>query len=204
MAGLATGPINPEQWGEAPRDCDFFDVKGDVEALLRRCRAGETLSFEAVSIPALHPGRCARVLVDGVSIGSLGEVHPAIAREWKHPAPVYLFELSLCALSRGRPLRFEPLSKDLAVRRDLAVVVDESVTAEALRRCVGHAGVDVLDNLELFDVYRGEGIDSGKKSLAIGLSFRHGSRSLVDTEVEQGLRAIVDALEKQLGAVLRG
>lgn len=204
VAGLATGPVNPEQWGEAPRDCDFFDIKGDVEALIRRCRAGDTLSFESASVPALHPGRSARVLVDGMSIGSLGEVHPGIAREWKHSAPVHLFELSLSALSRGRPLRFEPLSKDLAVRRDLAVVVDESVTAEALRCCVGHAGVDVLDNLELFDVYRGEGIDPGKKSLAIGLSFRHGSRSLVDTEVEQGLRAIVDALEKQFGAVLRG
>ena len=203
VAGLATGPVNPEQWGESPRDCDFFDVKGDVEAVLRRCRVGGKVSFEAVPLSALHPGRCARVLCDGAPIGSLGEVHPALAREWKHPAPVYLFELSLSALSTGRRLRFEPLSRDLAVRRDLAVVVEESVSAEALRSCVGHAGVDVLENLELFDVYRGEGIDSGRKSLAIGLSFRHGSRSLVDEEVEEAFRAIVDALAEHLGAVLR-
>jgi phenylalanyl-tRNA synthetase beta chain len=84
------------------------------------------------------------------------------------------------------------------------MVVDESVSSDAIRACVGQAGVDVLDNLELFDVYRGEGIDSGKKSLAIGLSFRHGSRSLVDEEVEEGFRTIVSALETRLGAVLRG
>ena len=204
VAGLATGPVNPEQWGEAARNCDFFDVKGDVEALLDRCRVRTTVSFEAASLPALHPGRSARLLCDGTPIGSLGEVHPELSREWKHTAPVYLFELSLSALSGGRRLRFEPLPRHLAVRRDLAVVVDESVSAEKLRNCVGQAGVDVLENLELFDVYRGEGIESGKKSLAIGLSFRHGSRSLVDEEVEEGTRSITSALAKHLGAVPRG
>ena len=204
VAGLATGPVNPEQWGEKTRDCDFFDIKGDVEALLERCRVDGTVSFEAASMPALHPGRSARVLQDGAPIGSLGEVHPELSREWKHTAPVYLFELSLSSLSAGRRLLFEPLPKHLPVRRDLAMVVDESVSSEAIRACVGQAGVDVLDNLELFDVYRGEGIDSGKKSLAIGLSFRHGSRSLVDEEVEAGFRVVVSALETHLGAVLRG
>ena len=204
VAGLATGPVYPEQWGEATRDCDFFDVKGDVEALLERGRVSGRVTFERASLPALHPGRAARALCDGTPIGSLGEVHPELAREWKHAAPVYLFELSLAALSRGRRLRFEPLSRHNAVRRDLAIVVDESVSAEALRDCVGHAGVDVLENLELFDVYRGEGIDSGKKSLAIGLSFRHGSRSLVDQEVEEGFRTIANALATHLGAVVRG
>ena len=204
VAGVATGPVNPEQWGEAPRDCDFFDTKGDVEALLGRCRVSGKVSFEAASLPALHPGRSARVLLDNSPIGSLGEVHPELAREWKHTTPVNLFELSLSSLSDGRRLQFEPLSKHLPVRRDLAVVVDESTSAEAIRACVGQAGVDVLDNLELFDVYRGEGIDSGKKSLAIGLSFRHESRSLVDEEIEEGFRIVVSALETCLGAVLRG
>ena len=204
VAGVATGPVNPEQWGEAARDCDFFDMKGDVEALLERCRVSGRVSFEAASLPALHPGRSARVLFDDSPIGSLGEVHPELTREWKHTTPVHLFELSLSSLLVGRRLRFEPLSKHLPVRRDLAVVVDESTSAEAIRACVGQAGVDVLDNLELFDVYRGEGIDPGKKSLAIGLSFRHGSRSLVDEEVEEGFRIVVSALETRLGAVLRG
>ena len=204
VAALATGPVNPEQWGERARDCDFFDTKGDVEALLERCRVNGTVSFEAASLPALHPGRSARVLLDGIPIGCLGEIHPELSREWKHTAPVYLFELSLSSLSAGRRLLFEPLPKHLPVRRDLAMVVDESVSSDAIRACVGQAGVDVLDNLELFDVYRGEGIDSGKKSLALGLSFRHGSRSLVDEEVEEGFRIIAGALESRLGAVLRG
>ena len=204
VAGLATGPVHPEQWGEKVRDCDFFDVKGDVEALLERSRVQGTVSFETASLPALHPGRSARVLLDAVPVGSLGEVHPELSREWKHTAPVYLFELSLSSLSAGRRPFFEPLPKHLPVRRDLAVVVEESVSSAAIRACVGQAGVDVLDNLELFDVYRGEGIDSGKKSLAIGLSFRHGSRSLFDEEVEEGVRTIAGALETRLGAVLRG
>ena len=204
VAGLATGPLMPEQWGEAARNCDFFDVKGDVEALLARCRVSGGVSFEAASHPTLHPGRCARILRDGVTIGTLGEIRPELARGWKHAAPVYLFELSLPALSAGRQPRFGTLSKHPAVRRDIAVVVEESVTAEALRACVGQAGVDVLDNLELFDVYRGEGIDSGKKSLAFGLTFRHGSRSLGDAEVEEGFRIIANALAEHLGAELRG
>ena len=203
VAGLATGPLNPEQWAESPRDCDFFDVKGDVEALLERGRMEGTVSFEAAPLPALHPGRSARVVHDGISIGSLGEVHPELSRAWKHAAPVYLFELSLPVLCAGRRLRCEPLPRHPAVRRDLAVVVDESVSVEALKGCVGQAGVDVLENLELFDVYRGEGIDPGKKSLAIAICFRHGSRSLVDEEVEEGLRTITSALGKHLGAALR-
>ncbi len=205
VAGLATGPVNPEQWGEEARDCDYFDTKGDVEALLERCRVNGAVSFEpATSLAALHPGRSARVLLDGARIGSLGEVHPELSREWKHTSAVYIFELSLSSLSAGGRPEFEPLPRHLPVRRDLAVVVDESVTSDAIRACVGQAGIDLLENLELFDVYRGEGVDSGKKSLAIGLSFRHGSRSLVDEEVEEGVRVIVSVLEAHLGAVLRG
>ena len=203
VAGLATGPVNPEQWGETARDCDFFDVKGDVEALLERCRVRGRVSFEAVPLPALHPGRSARVLLDRVPLGCLGEAHPELAREWKHAAPVYLFELSLSALGAAGPLRFEPLPGHLPVRRDLSVLVDESVSAEALRDCVGQAGVDVLENLELFDLYRGEGIDPGKKSIAFSLRFRHGSRSLFDAEVDRGVRTVVEALQERLGAVPR-
>ena len=204
VAGLVTGPLVPEQWGAPVRNCDFFDVKGDVEALLARCRVSRGVSFEASSHPALHPGRCARILSGGTVVGLLGEAHPDLSGAWKHPFPVYLFELALADLPEGSQPRFQPLSRHPAVRRDIAVVVDAPVTARELGECIGQAGVDVLDEVELFDVYCGEHIDSGKKSMAVGLTFRHLSRTLTDAEVEEGFRAIVDVLAGRLGAELRG
>ena len=205
VAGLATGPLVHEQWGAPARNCDFFDVKGDVEALLARCRVnGGRGAFEASSHPALHPGRCARILSGGTLIGLLGEVHPDLSRTWKHPFPVYLFELALAALPEGSPPRFQALSRHPAVRRDLAVVVDAAVTAGELGECIGQAGVEVLADLALFDVYCGEHVEPGRKSMAVGLTFRHLSRTLTDAEVEEGVRAIVEALAGRLGAELRG
>ena len=204
VAGLATGPLVHEQWGVPARNCDFFDVKGDVEALLARCRTNREVYFEAAPHPALHPGRCARILSGGTVIGVLGEAHPALSRTWKHPFPVYLFELTLDALSEGRQPRFRPLSRHPAVRRDVSVLVAESVTARDLEKCIAQAGVDTLDKLELFDVYCGEHIDSGRKSIAVGLTFRHLSRTLTDAEVDEGFRAIVNVLAERLGAELRG
>jgi phenylalanyl-tRNA synthetase beta chain len=117
---------------------------------------------------------------------------------------VYLFELDLDAVQAGHPAEFRALSKYPTVRRDVSVVIDESVTAEAVRDCVGQVGIPVLENLELFDVYRGEGIDSGKKSLSLGLTFQDSSRTLTDAEVDQSVDQIVTSLRTNLDAILRG
>ena len=204
LGGIASGPVLPEQWGEVTRNADFFDLKSDVAALLGHLQATEALDFEPADHPALHPGQAASIRRNGDVVGRLGALHPAIARQHKLTAPVLVFEITLDAIRTGQLPKFEALSRYPAVRRDIAVVLDEDVTAKALRNCVGQAGVDVLKNLELFDVYRGEGIDSGKKSLAIRLTFQASTRTLNDAEIEAAEAAIIDTLAQKLGAVLRG
>ncbi len=204
IGGIVMGPVAPEQWGSESDNADFFDLKSDVEALLGFAGASSELEFVPDDHPALHPGQAARVMRGGEVIGRLGALHPGNLKRHKLTLPVLVFELDLEAVQAGQLPRFEALSRYPAVRRDIAVVVDESVTAKALRDCVGQAAGDVLKNLELFDVYRGEGIDSGKKSLALKLTFQDPSRTLNDQEIDAAEAAIVDALAKNLGGSLRG
>jgi phenylalanyl-tRNA synthetase beta chain len=204
IGGVATGPAQPEQWGLEGRPADFYDVKSDVEALVGLAGDERHFDFEAAVHPALHSGQCARVVHGGETVGWLGAVHPRLTSDWRLSTPVYVFELRLGAIQEGPLPSFQALSRFPAVRRDLAVVVDEDVSAAAVRDCVGQVGIDVLDNLEFFDVYRGKGIDSGKKSLALSLTFQATSRTLHDQEVDDSVRAIVASLAHHLGAELRG
>jgi phenylalanyl-tRNA synthetase beta chain len=209
VAGLAAGPVRPEQWGTkqwgpSAEQGDFYDLKADVEALLALAGEPEETTFVPAEHAALHPGQSATVLRAASPAGHLGALHPALALERKLSVPVYLFELDLDSVQAGHPVGFRALSKYPTVRRDVSVVVDESVTAQAVRDCVGQVGIHVLENLELFDVYRGEGIDSGKKSLSLGLTFQDSSRTLTDAEVDHGVDRIVASLTTDLGAILRG
>jgi phenylalanyl-tRNA synthetase beta chain len=202
LGGIALGASLPPQWGERGRGVDFYDLKADVEALFG-ARAPE-LDYEPVVHPSLHPGQGAQVRLGGRLAGVLGSLHPELAREHKLAAPAALFELSLHLLLELQVPAFRDFSRQPAVRRDLALVVPESVPAAAVLNCVGQAGGDVLQNLELFDVYRGEGIDSGQKSLALSLTFQAPSRTLDEAEVEASVGIILDSLAKHLGATLRG
>jgi len=204
VAGIAAGPVTPEQWGETARDGDFYDLKSDVEALLALAGDPGDAACTPAQHPALHPGQSARIARSGAVVGTLGALHPALSRERKLAVPVYLFELDLDAVQAGHVAAFRALSKYPTVRRDVSVVVDESVTAQAVRDCVGQVGIHVLKNLECFDVYRGEGIDSGKKSLSLGLTFQDPTRTLTDVEVDRGVEQIVASLKTNLGAILRG
>ena len=204
LAGLVTGPAAPEQWGLPARAADFFDLKGDLEALIALGgRAGEW-SFRAERHPALHPGQCAAILRGGEAVGWLGALHPGHLETLDVQGPVYLFEVLLEALTRGGLPRYEALSRYPVIRRDLAVVVDEAVTAGQVRKCIGQAASNMLKNLQLFDLYRGEHIDSGKKSLALGLSLQAPDRTLTDEEVDSIVGRVVLALERDLGGRLRG
>ncbi len=204
IAGITAGPIHPEQWGLTAKDGDFYDLKSDVEALLALAADPGDVTWAPAQHPALHPGDSARIARSGALVGYLGALHPALAQERKLAVAVYLFELDLDTVQAGHPADFRALSKYPTVRRDVSVVVDESVTAQAVRDCVGQVGIHVLENLELFDVYRGEGIDSGKKSLSLGLTFQDPFRTLTDAEVDQGKDQIVASLKTHLGAILRG
>lgn len=203
IAGLAYGDVLPEQWGEPVRTVDFFDLKADVEALLALSGLDGVVRFVAAAHPALHPGQSARIERDGIQLGWLGALHPAVADKLGLTAPALVFELALEPLLRGCLPRFRELSRFPAVRRDIAVVVDNTLQVDAVLAVIRKAAPDTLRELKLFDLYTGKGIDSGRKSLALGLTLQADSRTLTDSEVEESLEAILAALKTELGATLR-
>ena len=202
LAGLAMGARTPVHWDQPSSAVDLFDVKADVAALFG-ARAPQ-LRFVALQCAALHPGRSAQLSIEGRAVGIIGELHPMLVRELKFAQPPVAFELELAMLRNGGVASFSPFSRYPGVRRDLSVLVDETVTMEAVADCVGQAAGDMLQNLELFDLYRGEGIDPGRKSLALALTFQDASRTLGDQEVDVSMQQIQDSLAKHLGATLRG
>ena len=209
MAGLAYGDLVQQQWGQGARTVDFFDVKGDVEALLAPRRA----TFEAASHPALHPGRCARVLLDGEAIGFVGELHPRWRQAYDLPQAPVLFELALDAvLARDVPVA-QPVPRHQAVERDIALVVAESVTHAALMSAIHAAPVSgVLRQATLFDVYRPKNgavltedapVRAGEKSLAVRLVFNKDDATLTEEEIDAAVSAVLAAAHERLGARLR-
>ena len=200
IGGIAVGPVAPEQWGQASRMVDFYDVKGDVESLLDL--SGRGAEFIADSHPALHPGQAASIVRGSERIGAIGVLHPELASDLKLSGAV-LFELRLDVIGTRSVPKFKALSRFPAVRRDLSLVVPDATSASAVHECVERAGVDVLQNLELFDVYIGEGIDSGMKSVSLALTFQSRSRTLGDTEINAAMRVILDSLTEKLGVALR-
>lgn len=203
VAALGTGPVVPEQWGEAGRAQDFFDLKAELETLIEATGAAEEFAFEAAEHPGLHPGQSARVWRDGRPVGWLGTLHPAIAGELDFTDPVVLFEVESAALTTARSPGYRAPSRYPAIRRDLAVVVDEAVTAEALLTVVREAAGPLLRDCRVFDVYRGKGVDSGRKSIAVGLTLQDDSRTLTDADVEDIVSRVVAELARRLDAVLR-
>ncbi|NLC02534.1 MAG: phenylalanine--tRNA ligase subunit beta, partial [Pseudomonas formosensis] len=203
LAGIATGSRLPEGWANGADKLDFYDVKGDVEAVLGQGGALDSFRFEAAEHPALHPGQSARILRDGELVGWIGALHPQLVDKLDLNGPVFLFELRLAGITEGRLPAFAELSKFPEVRRDIAVVVKQSVVAgDLLQRIRDEAG-PVLKNLRLFDVYQGKGIDPESKSLAIGLTLQHSSRTLTDDEVNATMERVLGSLEQDFNAILR-
>lgn len=203
IAGVAYGDVEPEQWGAPARPVDFFDVKGDVEAMLGLTGSADAFIFESEGHSALHPGQSARIYRGEQAVGRLGSLHPSLVSELDLPRAPMLFELDLEALGQAAIPQFAPLSRFPAIRRDLAIVVEEGVSARAVAECVKNNIPELLREFELFDVYRGKGIDSGRKSFAIGLTLQHLSRTLTDDEVDGLLARLVESLREELGASLR-
>lgn len=204
LAGVIYGSALPEQWGETSRRVDFFDLKGDVEALfgLSGLQHGE-LKFEAAAHPALHPGQSARIEYAGSELGWLGSLHPAVVEKLDLPAPALVFELLLQPLLESGMPQFREISRFPAVRRDLAIVIDKNQIVDDVFSCIRRNSPEILHDLRLFDVYTGKGIDFGSKSLALGLTLQADSRTLTDSEVESVIEKILLALKDEFGAVLR-
>jgi phenylalanyl-tRNA synthetase beta chain len=209
LAGVATGARLPEQWGTPRVPVDFYDVKGDLEALFTGALytvpgSSGSFVFEAPAKPlaCLHPGRAARILRQGREVGWLGELHPSLVKELDFTYTPVLFELEVDALTVEKPLYHE-ISRFPQVRRDLAVVVDETVTLSALAERVVLAASSLLCDLRIFDVYRGQGVEAGRKSVALGLIFQDISRTLIDEDVEQLMASIIADLRVSLNARIR-
>jgi phenylalanyl-tRNA synthetase beta chain len=198
VAGLAYGTVLPEQWGTAARNVDFYDVKADVEALF----APTTLSFVAAVHPASHPGRSAQILLDSKAVGWIGELHPQWQQQYDLPQPVVWFELDHAALMQAAVPRAAEISKFPPVRRDLAVVVDESVAVQSLLDAMQSENAPNVIELVLFDLYRGKGVDEGKKSLAFRVLLQDTKKTLTDAEIDPSVARLIAVLQKQ-GAQLR-
>lgn len=202
VAGAVTGPVFPEQWSLATRETDFHDLKGDVESLLSLV-LGASPRFEPSGHPALHPGLGATILLDGTAVGECGALHPQLEAELGLEQRVFLFELDTAVFDAASVPSFTPLSRHPAVRRDIAIVVDQAVSAQQVQDVLAAEGVGALTNVSIFDVYTGEGVTDGRKSMALGLILQEISRTLTDEEVEQIVGRLIDRLRQELGAALR-
>ncbi len=200
VAGLAAGSAQPEQWGERSRQVDFYDVKGDLEALF----APRTLSFERLSHPALHPGRAATVRLDDRNIGIIGELHPVWVQRYDMGSAPVVFELELEAALGAVVPAYAEISRMPAVTRDLALVVALDVSVARALEVLREAAPAVVREIVLFDVYHGKGIDPDRKSLAFRVLMQDTQRTLEDAEVDAAVSALVRQAESVLGARLRG
>ena len=199
LAGLAYGTALPEGWGSDGRKIDFYDLKGDLEALL----APAQLRFEKLVHPALHPGRAAKVLLDGKEIGCLGEVHPEWVQKYDLPQAPVVFELDFSAVTAVKVPSYSEVSKFPAVIRDLAVVVDHGLALQSLLDGLNGQKNPLVKDIQLFDVYAGKGVAENKKSLALRIVMQDTQRTLLDSEVDAAVQQLVSCLEQAFGAQLR-
>jgi len=203
LSGVICGPKRTESWGNTTQVVDFYDIKGDLESLFRLSGLAEEFSFSVGEHAALHPGQTANVLRNGQMIGIVGLLDPRVQKSLGIEAAVYLFEMKIDEILPKKVPVAEKLSKYPEVRRDLAVIVDQSVSAAEIKGCIESAANKTLQNLKLFDVYQGKGIDPTRKSVALGLTFQDVSRTLTDDEINDSVGKIVAALGQNLDASLR-
>ena len=206
VAAVITGSRFPEAWSVKSEPVDFYDLKGDLEALLQLGGAFDEFRFEKGSHHAMHPGQCAQIVRNGKVIGHVGALHPNLSRKQGFDGDVFLFEASLEAVREGKVTRFEPLSKFPEVRRDLAFIVKDDVGFDQCGDVIMEEllKTDIkLRKLSIFDIFKGGNIEEGHTSMAFGLTLQHASRTLTDEEVSQLMDSIVSRLETEFSARLR-
>ena len=203
IAGVVLGSRLPEQWGTRSESTDFFDLKADVTAILNLSNQGEVFEFAPESLSCLHPGRAARVRRDGQDVGWLGELHPALVQTLGLPCAPLLFELDLLAATAQALPKAAPISRFPQVRRDLSVTVPQGVSLSTLKGRATVAAGSLLRDLRVFDVYQGQGIETGRKSIAFGLIFQDNHRTLKDDEADRLVSAVAADLLQHLDAKIR-
>jgi len=203
VGGLISGNVFKEQWGQKSTPVDFFDLKSDVEALLSLSHYGNELQWKAADHPALHPGQSAELVLQGKVLGYIGALHPRLLQSLDLKHTPYLFELDFELLKSIKLGRYAPLSKFPATRRDLAMIVNKDIQVAQLQDKIQEELAECLNNLIIFDIYDGQNIEAGKKSVAIGLVFQDPSRSLVDEEINALVSKVIKRLEKDYNVTLR-
>ncbi len=203
IGGIIVGSYGNEHWTIAERAVDFYDVKGDVEALLSKTSATDEFSFAKGEHSALHPGQTAALLRNGQQVGLLGALHPEAERKLGIKGKAFLFELELAAFGDKHIVSAQEISKYPANRRDLAIVVKSDVRFSDILATIRKVGGNQLVDLKLFDVYTGQGVADGMKSLAIALTLQDKTRTLEDKDIQQVVASVVQALGDEFNATLR-
>jgi phenylalanyl-tRNA synthetase beta chain len=204
LAGLICGTRTPSGWTAGKDKVDFYDIKGDLEALLDSTGLAAEFQFEAKQHSALHPGQAAALVRGGEQVGWIGQLHPKIQADLGIGTGVYLFQVEVNKINPSRLPKFEEVSKFPEVSRDLAFFVDSSVQASGLMDAARAVAGDQLTNLKLFDVYQSKDIENKGKSIALGLTFQHSSRTLTDEEINAAVDRVVNELGIKFKAELRG
>jgi phenylalanyl-tRNA synthetase beta chain len=199
VSAVAYGTAVEEQWGVPARGVDFFDVKSDLEMLIAPKRA----RFEPVAHPALHPGRGARVILDEAVIGWIGELHPRWQKKYALPEALVVFEIDAEPVLQLPLQQYREVSRFPLVRRDLAVTVDEAAPVQAILDGLLRAKPAIVQDVRVFDVYRGKGIENGKKGLAFRVLLQDTQKTLTDAEVDAAVAGLRKVLEQEYGAKLR-
>ena len=203
VAGLAYGAAAPEQWDSPATGVDFFDIKADVVSLLDTVGPGSMFAFVATEHPALQPGQAANIFHGEEVVGVIGKLHPRLAKRFDLDKGVLLFELNAQNAFAATVPVAEEVSKFPMIRRDIAVVVADEVSAADLVAAVESAAPDLIQSVKIFDIYKGSGIEAGLKSVALGLILQEISRTLTDDDADAAVKAVVSKLQQEFAAVLR-
>ena len=203
LAGLICGARAPVGWTSTKDKVDFYDIKGDLEAVFAQTGLAAEFSFTADEHPALHPGQAASICRNGQRIGWIGQLHPKIQKRLGISTEAYLFQVDFSKIEDVRIPSFQEVSKFPEVKRDLAFLVDTSVPAQHLVNSAREAAGKHLIDLKLFDVYQSKDVDSKGKSIALGLTFQDDSRTLTDEEINHAIDSVVSHLAEICGAELR-
>ena len=203
VGGLIYGNRYNKQWDIKDILCDFYDLKGDVENILYSMVDTDRIEFKTGKSEMLHPGQAVDVFISGNETGYFGQLNPRIYSDLDLGNNVYLFEFKIDNLNRKDVVKYQAISRFPSIKRDMAVLIDEIIPLSEVLSSVKNDATDKLTNLELFDLYQGEGIEKGKKSLALGLTFQATSSTLKDEEVGTIMGNIIDGLHNKFGAKLR-
>ena len=203
VAGLALGSVMPEQWSIDAQDIEFFDIKSDIVALMQTAGADVEFEFVMTDHPSLLPGQSGKLIRNNEVVGLVGKLHPAIAKSCGLTKTAVVFELDADVAFAAEVPRAREVSKFPAIRRDIAVIVDDKIPAAELAQVAAAASPDLIQRVTIFDIYQGQGIEAGLKSVALGLILQETSRTLTDEDADSAMDAAVHKLENEFAAVLR-